>query len=314
MPPNFRQVAKVADEMKRDRMQYAPNFFLYDGEEAKLYFNGTASEPYLNHDHTISLGGNKFLTLTCAQGHEGHLGCVPCFAYQRNDKRVGKPTPKATFNVADSRWFHKETTTVKFRGQDSEKTSWTACTYDEEVGGKNTCDGCKKKLERSRGGQKKYSMSMMWAQALSGANDIAAKRCRSCKKGKIKVLGYKDAKGREVDVDDPTDLPEGVTEILACSGCKSPERGSIFDVPILVKRTGGGKSTAYSFNPIMDEFGEQPDWLDDLEPWDLPAVCKPMSAKTQAEKLGIDNPFAGGPDAASTSSYTEDMDDDTIMG
>lgn len=281
--------------------KFVNDFRLQDKESATLWFNGTNDEPLITYEHTFK-NGNDFKTITCSYPKP----CVGCYYHDHGDKRVGARTAKAAFNVADTRYFHTE----KGMGRNGkERDIWTECP------GEATCKKCRKGAERKMGGQKRWVMSLMWAQALDGASKTAGTRCRACKIGKIRVLKYVNDVGKEVLVDDPNNLPEGVIEKLACSNkaCEGPTRATLFDVPWDVTRSGSQKSTSYQFVP--GSFEDQPDEVLDLEPLDLDEACKPYGTGAQAKRLGMNDPFegmaeAGGKKNLKDANITGDDDDE----
>lgn len=308
---NVKRVAKQMEESRASWGTYIPFFDLKDGETAEMRFNGTVDEPYVGDVHNIKQGKN-FSSIECAKGHKDHAGCVGCYCVEQGDKRVGRPTPRATFNVIDRRFFHK--LKDKERSTDErEKFKYILCSEDAH------CKLCRRRVERVRGGQKRWTLAITWANALATINDKLQKKCRSCGTGKIKVIGFQDLEGEPVDPDaySEEELVEAietgdVEEVLECTKCDNPERASLFDAVLEASRTGSGTTTSYQFEVInMDDME---DWELECEPADLTKLMRPRSAEKQAEKLGVRNPFDGEGDADDYDEGEEEEDDDIFPG
>lgn len=298
----MRQVKKAADEHKQEHgsggfIRYA---VLKDGESGEFVFLGTPStEPNLIAEHSFR-NGKRFDNLVHRKSQ-----CVACRAVTNGDRRVGRPALRGYFSVYDTRWSRKRL--------DEENSEPNKPRYKyEPLEESQVTEKGKKKGIHVRRGKSAFAFSNQWVQALVGINAQAGKRCSTCGKGKISVVGYTDAEGKPASkkaarMDEEqleTAIDSGkLVEKLKCSNCPKPIRRSIFNRMVTVSRTGEGTNTSYQFQ-IGDEVDD--DLLAEIEeakvePYDFDDLRRPLSASAQAEKLGVRNPYKG---------KDEDEDDD----
>ena len=299
----FGAVKEVKKEMDERRASFGgsrvQDFIIKDGEEVEIWFNGTADEPLLFKEHTgrtVINGKERFVREVCAADVEKHDGCVFCFLHQNGDKRVGKASHKAAFNVIDTRWVHK----VKEVRDGKDRTLTYPCSDDSK------CEYCRKKVDRERAGQRRWAVSLTTAQALAGVNEALERRC-ACG-GKLKKTGFVGPKGKVLPDIDDVDNPEEWTPKYECNKCKKPTPLNIFSVPVTVRRIGSDMKTTYNFMP--GALQDMEDWMAELEPYELENTVKPFPAATQAERLGVANPFASQGRARATESYGSNSGDE----
>jgi len=301
MLKGFKAVKERTEEQAAERAGWGTfigYFGMKSGETALVRFNGTEDEPSIDDYHNVKRGQN-FKTVQCARGVPRHAGCVACWLITppRADPGVSRPSPKATFNVIDKRWYHKSKNAQKSQpGKD--RFDYLSCSDDA------TCKLCKQKVPRERGGQKRWTISMTWANALSALHDKLRGKCASCEKGRIKISGYADEAGDPVEVDEWTEeavatrLESGeLVEELECSKCDNPMRGSLWNANIEVTRTGAGMTTSYQFDVADTDDPEE--WEAKCEPADFSKILRPKSSEKQAEELGVANPFVNQNEASS---------------
>ena len=251
----FQAIGEWKERSDEQRAQfggpYTPFFVLRDGEMVEeLWFNGADDEPLIIDCHTVQVsqnGGVRWMTILC-RAEEGD--CLLCEMRQQGDLRVSKKQNKAIFSVADPRWVH----VVPDPGRDN-RTKMVPCELDDE--GKGKCPLCRRKVERTRAGQRRWEMSMTWGQALGVINTGLARRC-TCG-GRIK---------------------KGV-----CSKCNNPTPLNIFSVPFTTSRSGSGTSTSYQFQ--AGGYEEMPEWVAKLEPPEMEALYRVPSRARQGELIGV---------------------------
>lgn len=292
----FGAVKEVKKEMDERRASFGGNrvqdFIIKDGEEVEIWFNGTSDEPLLFKEHTARAtvnGKERFMREICAADMEKHDGCVFCYLHQNGDKRIGKASHKAAFNVIDTRWVHKITEMRDGR----ERTMTLPCSDDSK------CEHCRKRVPRERAGQRRWAVSLTTAQALAGVNEALERRC-ACG-GKLKKVGYVGPKGKVLPDIDDVDNPEEWEAKHECNKCKKPTPLNIFSVPVTVRRIGSDMKTTYNFMPGAQQ--DMEDWMTELEPYDLETTVKAFPAASQAERIGVANPFASGARKRATESY-----------
>ncbi len=260
-----------------------------DGDEAEIWFVGCEpDEPAEHLVHTLNLGGkNGFSYELCAHGVEDHDGCVYCAVAKKGDKRTKRPSSNFYFSVADTRWVHKTKNDEKSEKAKRDVFDWQDCPDDA------SCKACKRKVHRERGGLKKLRLGLTQAIVVNNLNDSLKKKCTACG-GKITITGYRKGK-KVVPTLDDLEEPEKWRPEFECSKCEEPAPGSIFQCPVLMQRNGTGQTTTYAFSKAED-FQDQPDWVQELEPLDFSKVLSPRSAENMATQLKVDNPFdsAGG--------------------
>jgi hypothetical protein len=276
---NFEEQQKQWEGMKTRDMR-----LVKDGDEAEIWFIGCEpDEPAEALVHSYSPGGkSKFSYELCGHGHEDHEGCVYCHVVKAGDKRVKKASKNFYFSVADGRWVHKTKNEERSRTAGREVFDWMDCPDNP------SCKACKRKVPRERGGLKKLRLGLTTAIVVNNLNDSLKKRCTNCN-GKITITGYR--KGKKVLPDlDGVDEPEEWTPEVECSKCDDPNPGNIFQCPIIMRRNGSGQTTTYAFEK-GDDFQDQPDWVQELEPIDFSVALTPRSAENMAKQLDTDNPY-----------------------
>lgn len=264
------------------------------GDSARVRFNCREDEPVLSAKH--------YNSRTQQYTRHREEECVLCFYKERGHKAIGSVSGTAAFNLIDCRYMHVEESATKKRDDGKARREYTACTEDA------TCKGCRRKLERERGGQKYWEMAMTHASNIDIVNRQLSKKCNGgCEgKGKIIVLEYECTNCGAAMVHAPPqegEEEEAVTcmscntdvipaEILQCSvGCDVPTRGSIVDCDMEITRSGMDTKTTYNFVPQLP-FSSMEDWMLEYEPVDLSIVLKEPSHQAQAKDLKMKDPYA----------------------
>jgi len=285
-----RQLAKEQKERLGDG-EFARKLILKDGETAVVWFTGTADEPHIFRRHYHPTFGYFY----CAEKK-----CVACNEAAKGSKAFKKGTSMAAFNIVDTRWFHKIP-----RKNEDDRYDYVLC--DEDA----SCKYCRKKVERIRAGKRLAEFALTWGDALGAQEEKINKKCASCHTGKIRVVEYNCPEcGELLDWAPDPDMEESEQiikcgeckkrvrpmEVIECTKCDDPVRGSIFEYgcPVEITRSGERKNTSYNFNPVWPP--EEPeDWVmaDDMKPFDLEKKYKQMvmSPSAMAEKIGVVNPF-----------------------
>jgi hypothetical protein len=291
----IREAKKESDANRAafDAMRTRDFLLMEDGDEAEVWFIGTAdTEPFMKKMHTVRGAGKmKFLEDVCAVGEEGHDGCVECWAEASGDKRIGKARKKGVFSLVDTRFVHKQKNDEKTAGGKFEKFDWEECTCPDEDPDPKQCKACKRKMPRERRGLAKGKWGIQTLVAIDGLNQQLGRKCVSCGKGRIKITGYMNAKGKVLPDIEDVDNPENWAPQYECTKCDDPKPGNIFSCPITIRRNGKGESTTYTFTP--GTFECPPDWVLEIEPLELEKIMVPRSSEAQAKLLAIQNPFGG---------------------
>jgi len=262
--------------------------------------------------------GRSFFCAEVGGPYKGIAGCVSCRgrAQSKGKSKVFTFVRDVFgFSLWDYRQFHK----IERDGEREYKN----CTSEE-----GRCKLCSKAKEDGpvfparMTGNRKWVVGRKWATAIISMNESLAKKCRSCKTGRIKNAGYVcgNPKCGEVlaDIESPEHMvrcPECTSktypkEEIECTKCDNPVRGSLGDVDVLISRAGSGKDdTTYNFVPQTFEDFEHGELA---RPVDWSEEMKPPSTSEQAAKLGLDrDPFGGGRVGGdSWDEDDEDSDDD----
>lgn len=221
----------------------------------------------------------------------GEDGCVLCEANIEGDKRVGKATEKACFNIYDMRWQKK--TIDKRRSERDGKERYKYETVSED----DVTEAGTRKGIFVRAGHVCLEYPPMHVAALDATNRQAGRKCKNCGKGKITVSGYKNAEGKirtkavekmtEDEVEDRISRGQ-LFEVLTCSKCEKPKRVSIFNSVVQIGRSGTGTSTSYQFQVLPDE--DIPEdvlqALKDVKLYDWESIKKPKPANVLSTMLG----------------------------
>lgn len=293
----FAKVRQLAEEQKArlgDGGEYARKLIMKDGETAVVYFSGSVDEPYIIRQHFHP----TFKYFYC-----GGAKCVACAEAAKGNTAYKKGTAVAAFNVIDTRWFHKIP-----RSSDKERYDYVPCEDDA------SCTMCRRKIERLRAGKRLGEFALTWGDALGAQEEKIGKKCASCHSGQIRVVEYTCPECTELLDWAPESGEEGgegdgqlikcgacrrrvmPVEVIECTKCSKPVRGTIFDFgcPVEITRSGQRKQTSYNFNPIWPP-PPVPDWVlaKEMEPFDLEAKYAQMvlSPSAMAEKLQVSNPF-----------------------
>jgi hypothetical protein len=190
----------------------------------------------------------------------------------QGDTRISRRQNKAVFSVADPRMIHK-IASKDDRGFDRDKL--IICTDDD---GDGDCKYCKTKVPVVRAGQKRWELSMTWANALGVINDSLTHRC---------ACGGKIKRGQ-------------------CLKCNRANPLNIYKVPFSITRSGSGTSTTYQFQ--TGTYEEAPVWVAELEPIELESLYRTPTTDKQAELLGVKNILRN-----SNASETIRVSDDDVL-
>lgn len=287
---------RAAAQTSRQRELFLKN----DGQEVEIWFLGTEdTEPVQMSVHVIRLTNPKtgkpmIRTEFCAKEHGGpdHDGCVFCWAVGNGDARVSTAKENSGFSVANGAFVHKQKDeeATKAAGGRFERFKWQDCTSEDDEPNPSECKWCKRAWSRERRGLQRLRLSTQAAASCDGANTSLHKKCMNCT-GKIRVTGYKSAKGKIIPPDELDSVadPAKWAPIYKCRGCDDPKPANLFACPITFRRNGSGMTTTYSFIP--GEIGMPPDWVLELEPIDWEKSLIARNAAGQAKILGINNPF-----------------------
>jgi hypothetical protein len=342
-----RGFAAVAETVKRydeerGRM-FTRNFRLQPGETRTVRFPGPHDEPYIEDEHSIKTGPNDsdFMSLICAAG----VGkpCVACHCNTAGDRRVGRPNPRATFNVADGTWVHKRKNEEKSAEAGKDRHDFIPCPDDE------SCKLCFKRSKvnpnkrvktkayetRERTGGVTWTCSMAVSNMALALNRQLQEVCLSCgftsgkRAGKIRHVAWKCA-NKECNAPIRHELAEpgeeqsyprckkcGLKhtekkpprEVVKCDKCSKGKRGSLFDVDVTVTRQGSKKNTVYTLTPASTFEPAEP-WVNEIELVDLERAKAPMSSDAMAQKLGVQNPFKSKVGARRDAVSYDDEDDE----
>lgn len=309
MATGMRNIKRTVDETKREfggRSEYARYLKIEDGETAELLFLGDGiNEPKLMLEHGFR-DGSKFSSIRHRTEH-----CVACAVIASGDRRVSRASTKACFTLFDMRWAKKTKDAERTARDGKDRFKFEPITEDD------VSDAGIKKGVHVRRGRCGWKMPGQWAQAVDAVNARAGRRCKSCGKGKITILGYLTKSGKKInrkayEEDELVEMLDAgkIVEQLECNRCEKPIRTSIFNSVVAVTRSGSGTNTSYQFSVLPDDvdyeevFGEggRPDLYD----WD--AVDPELSANAQAALLGVKNPFG------KSSRKDADLDDEDEDG
>lgn len=274
---------RVAAAVKNQQTgAYAKDFILRPDESAVVWFNGDPeNEPLEVQGHNCSvMKGNeeRFEFLPCG-GDE----CVMCHVRAGGDNRIGDVKPMFSFNVFDTRYFHKAP-----KKDDPKRFDYIPCKNGDEIV-PQVCRRCDARKERTQNGQRRWRVPPKWAGVIGAVDADLKKRC-TC--------------GGKILINDKTGVP------IRCAKC-GPKMNplDIQRVPITITRTGAGTSTVYSAVPILDDELAPPD-VTNADIYDLEAVEAYKNPAYYARVLRVRNPFGPAPAQRASRQQQHVVDDD----
>ena len=270
-----------------------------DGETKRLRFIGGDDEPFLIMSHFVKRVPPKGRGLTCyAHGPwaDSYPGCILCAA--KGDPGIGDPNPRYLMTVLSGLAVHPFTT----QQGDKQITQNFPCTQAAT----GRCDACAAGHAPQSEGRMQLELAGTHMQNLVSCDKSVRKRCKACRGlGELHITGHECSYcGSAVNVPlDPKGQPlyEAQLRCPAChndvnaepsvrcsEGCEDAEPMRLSDCWVDVTRSGGGKSTTYSFTAMP------PSPLTEAEvritPLDF-ANKKPGDPNEVARLCGIANPW-----------------------
>jgi hypothetical protein len=288
--------------------------------------------PYIEH-----YDGRNERSALCSGGvyhnfrdaREPCLGCDLFFstmdkqkdANGRRKSRVSKQD-KYAFNALHFNPYHKiqqidrQTGQVRTNDKGEAYHEWVPC---EGRG----CPICPQKVETVEARVLKWEMSYSHWKAMTTAYAAAiGNGCRVCKqKSSIASLAWvcsnPECGEAVIDMADTTLKDEDImkvisapvtcphckqsgflNEVFQCSGCGTPERATIFDVNMHVKRVASGAGDSKQTQLIVSDWTEacaiDPRFAEIAKPLDLPKIYAPSTIEYQQRQFGMENTPAQG--------------------
>lgn len=279
-------------------------------------------EMYIFWEHTAKKEG-KIRQTKCTKLSDGYEGnCVGCY-YGKRDKYEGKKLDEKlittrkvqVFTVLDLRKVH---TIIDEKGT----KSVTPCRARK-------CAMCDSGNPSQIAGRRHWKLGKTGVALLDEANNEIGETCINCKTGTIEIIGMvcEECGAPVFDENDLFNMTPGglrdatlnlykcgdcghegfPKELIECNNCKEPERASILDTNLRVKKIkSDGKSAGIKITPTM-KFEEIPEELMGVEPYNFEEIFGDLPLDTQASFLGLPNPYGVSQDTALNSNDAEEF-------